>query len=505
MIEILEENISKQELKDFLYYGMDVNDKQLYQQVNVNQANIFQFSGKTASDMIKRALPQNFEELTAINALSRPGSSFSFDSYVSNGTDSSKYPEEISRFLKDSHGCILFQEQIMKLVEVLSNGKIKGNYARGLLKKLGKASKKQEDLDAWAKLVETIKEEAKSKLTPKEIDEFTSDLVTLSSYSFNKSHAAAYTYNACETLYMTRYFKPYFWASSLNYDATKTDELKNSIKEAQKNGFKILPPDVNISELHFAPVENGIRFGLNEIKGVGEQPVLDIIKNRNYESIIDFIIKNLGTKVNKKITLALIGGGAFDNLIPNGERRKYLRITEEFYEKKKTKKNPEVLIELWNEVVENHELDSKTTPEEYMEMEKTYLSGSFFHGIFSDDVIEKIEKLCSLNKCLRDFNEVREKNNPSSYVFINIKSLRAHNQRNGKLMCFITAEDCNGEEISIPCFASYYEYIKEKLFTGFYLMKVYPDENGGILFGSRNWVSSPDVIRSMLIRYQPKR
>lgn len=128
MIEILEENVSKQELKDFLYYGMDVNDKQLYQQVNTNQANIFQFSGKTASDMIKRALPQNFEELTAINTLSRPGSSFSFDDYISNGTDSSKYPEEISRFLKDSHGCILFQEQIMKLVEALSNGKVDGNY-----------------------------------------------------------------------------------------------------------------------------------------------------------------------------------------------------------------------------------------------------------------------------------------------------------------------------------------------------------------------------------------
>jgi DNA polymerase III alpha subunit len=291
----------------------------------------------------------------------------------------------------------------------------------------------------------------------------------------------------------------------LTYDATKTDVLKDSIKESQKNGFKILPPDVNSSNIHFTPVsENEIRFGLNEIKGVGEEPAKNIIEHRGYESIIDFIIKTLGTKVNKRITLALIGGGAFDNLIPEGERRKYLKITEEFYINKKTSKNPEKLREVWNETVENHELDSKTTPEEYMEMEKNYLSGSFFHGVFSDDMVAKIEKLKSLNKCLRDFNEIREADKSSAYVFVHVKDLRCHKQKNGKLMCFITAEDCNGEELTIPCFASYYEHIKEKLLTGFYLMKVYPDDNGGILFGSRNWVTSPDTIRAMLVRYQPR-
>lgn len=506
-MKVLQENVSKQEVKEFLYYGMSYEDKQLYQQVNESQANIFQFSGNTASGMIQRAIPQNFDELTCLNALSRPGSSFSFDDFVANGTEGSKYPEAISKFLKDSHGCILFQEEIMKLVEDLSNGKIKGNYARGLLKKLGKANKKQEDLDAWDKLVNTIKEEAKSKLTTAEIDEFTADLITLSAYSFNKSHAAAYTYVACETLYMSRYFKPYFWAASLTYDATKNDVIKDSIKSAQKNGFKILPPDINSSNLHFTPIsEKEIRFGLNEIKGVGEEPAKNIVEIREggYKSIIDFIIKTLGTKVNKRITLALIGGGAFDDLIPEGERKKYLKITEQFYVDKKTSKNPDKLREVWEKCVEDHYLDGKTSNEEYMEMEKNYLSGSFFHGVFSDDMVAKIEKLKSLNKCLRDFNEIREEDKASAYVFVHVKDLRCHQQKNGKMMVFITAEDCNGEELTIPCFASYYEHIKDKLLTGFYLMKVYPDDNGGILFGSRNWTTSPDTIRAMLVRYQPR-
>ena len=128
MIKVLERNVSKQEVKDFLYYGMSIEDKHLYQQVNESQANIFQFSGGTASGMIQRAIPTNFEELTCLNALSRPGSSYEFDDFVNNGANSSKYPKVIAEKLEDSHGCILFQEQIMKIVEDLSNGKINGNY-----------------------------------------------------------------------------------------------------------------------------------------------------------------------------------------------------------------------------------------------------------------------------------------------------------------------------------------------------------------------------------------
>ena len=127
-MKILKENVSKQEVKEFLYYGMSIEDKHLYQQVNERQANIFQFSGGTASGMIQRAIPTNFEELTCLSALSRPGSSFEFDDFVNNGTTSSKYPKVIAEKLGDSHGCILFQEQIMKLVEYLSNGKVNGNY-----------------------------------------------------------------------------------------------------------------------------------------------------------------------------------------------------------------------------------------------------------------------------------------------------------------------------------------------------------------------------------------
>ena len=494
---------SKQDLKDFLYYGMNYEDKNLYDEVCKRQANIFQFSGGTASGMIQRAQPQNFDDLTSVNALSRPGSSFCFDDFCANGNTNSKYPKVISERLTDSHGCILFQEQIMQLCEKLSNGKVKGDYARKLLKKLGKANKKQEDIDSWNKMVQIIKEESKSILSDKDIEEFTNDLLILSAYSFNKSHAAAYTYVACMTLYMTNYFRPYFWAASLTYDASKLDALKVSIKNAQNDGFKILPPDVNTSGLHFTPVKDGIRFGLNEIKGIGETPCAAIIMNAPYESVKDFILKNLESKgINKKIVTSLIGGGAFDNLIPEKQRKRYLAIAEEFYEKKGTKKNPALLGELWDDVVENHQLDSETTVNDYMEYENTYLGGNFFHGIFSDVMGEKIDKLYALGKCLKSFAEVREKDRPNAYVPVQIKAYRYHTQKNGQEMCFLTCEDMNGEEVSIPVFGSYWEVVKVKFYAeGFYLLSVF-DKDGQIMFGSRNFIKSPDTKRAMMIRWK---
>ena len=162
-MKILRRNVDKQELKEFLYYGMNLEDKELYNTLNKSQANVFQFSGNTAAGMIQRAKPSNFDELTACNSLSRPGSSFSFDDYCANGTTHSKYPEAISKYLKDTHGCILFQEQIMRIVEDLSHKKIKGDYCftGDSLVETENGKKKIKDLTVGEKVVsynETTKE-----------------------------------------------------------------------------------------------------------------------------------------------------------------------------------------------------------------------------------------------------------------------------------------------------------------------------------------------------------
>lgn len=499
-MKILKRNVSKDELKEFLN-NINLEDKNLYEELGKNQNWIFQFSGNTGSRMTVELKPDNFDDVINLNAMSRPGSSYNFGNYclIKNENQKSPYPEQIQKFLSKSRGLINFQEEIMQITEYISNGKISGNACRGLLKKLGKANPKQADKDKWAEYVSIMKEEGTKKdIQQKDIELLCSDMETLSKYTFNFSHASAYSYLAMETVYLAKYFKPYFYAINLANEAGKVDTIKDAIQSCKNSGFEVVQPDINNSKEHFFPKENNLFFGLQDIKGVGEEPAKIIVSNQPYTSIIDFICKTIDTKVNKRITSALIGGGAFDNLIGSENRKYYFDVAQKFYEKKKTKKNPELLKELWEEC--EKEIEKKVDKQFLMESEITYLGGSFFNNRFSV-ISDKIETLYKRGWCLRDFEEIRKKNLPKQYCFVYVNKYRQHTDKNGNEMMFFEIEDRNGEKQSVPVFASYWQYCKVKFNSeGFYLMDVYPTEDGKIMFGSRNWVRDPKTISNMMAR-----
>lgn len=490
---------TKEDLKNQLL-NINLEDKNLYDEVYKNQDFIFQFSGSTAAGMVKGAYPQNFNDMISINCLSRPGAGFQFDSFVANQNGESKYPEFIAKFLKDTRGCILTQEEIMA---VSSSCGISANYCRGLLKKLGKKDKRQQDIDAWNELVKKFEISFKEHgMSESEIKMVLDDFVTLSAYSFNRSHAAAYSYLAMETIYLSHYFKPYFYAANLTQQADKKDGLKESIASVLKKGFKVLPPDVNTSAPTFSARNGDLYFGLGEIKGIGEAPRDTIVKNRPYKNVKDFIMKNLNEKsINKRIVIALIGAGAFDSTFGEDERKKYINIANEFYEKKKTKKDPEKISEIWDAVENSHSIDIPTTNEEYIELETKYLGDNFFHGAFSPDMKDKIYKLKGMGRCVESFDELRRLD-IETYCPVRIEKYRYHTQKNGEEMLFCDCSDMNGDKTSIPVFGSYFKHLKTNFFgEGFYLLRLFP-KGDSIMFGSRNFVRSPDTIRSFMIRWK---
>ena len=499
-MKILRRNVSKEEFKNFLN-KINLEDKNLYKEVSDNQYFIFQFSGGTASRMVADAKPENFDDMICLNAYSRPGASFGFGNFclIKNEGQKSVYPEQIQQFLKDGRGTICFQEQVMAIGNYLTDGKYNGDTWRRLLKKLGKAKKAPEDLDKWSKMVACAKEVgAKKGIANKDIELLCDDLLTLSAYSFNKAHAAAYSYLAMEEIYLAKYFKPYFYAINLANEAGKVDTIKDAIQSCKNSGFEVVQPDINNSKEHFFPKENNLFFGLQDIKGVGEEPAKIIVSNQPYTSIIDFICKTIDTKVNKRITSALIGGGAFDNLIGSENRKYYFDVAQKFYEKKKTKKNPELLKELWEEC--EKEIEKKIDKQFLMESEITYLGGSFFNNRFSV-ISDKIETLYKRGWCLRDFEEIRKKNLPKQYCFVYVNKYRQHTDKNGNEMMFFEIEDRNGEKQSVPIFASYWQYCKTKFYgESFYLMDVYAVDDGKIMFGSRNWVRDPKTIMNMMAK-----
>ena len=98
---------------------------------------------------------------------------------------------------------------------------------------------------------------------------------------------------------IAKYFKPYFYAINLSNEAGKKDAIKEAIESCKKSGFEVEPPSINNSRENFFPNQNKLYFGFNDIKGVGEEPAKDIVRNQPYTSVIDFICKNIGTKINK--------------------------------------------------------------------------------------------------------------------------------------------------------------------------------------------------------------
>ena len=499
-MKILRRNVSKEDFKYFLN-KINLEDKNLYKEITENQNFVFQFSGNTASRMTREAKPETFDDIICLNSYSRPGASFGFPTFcdIKNHGGKSVYPEQIQQFLKDGRGTICFQEQCMAIGNYLTDGKYNGDTWRRLLKKLGKAKKAPEDLEKWSKMVACAKEIGLKKgISNKDIELLCDDLLTLSAYSFNKAHAAAYSYLAMEEIYLAKYFKPYFYAINLSNEAGKKDAIKEAIDSCKKSGFEVEPPNINNSRENFFPKENKLYFGFNDIKGVGEEPAKDIVRNQPYTSIIDFICKNIGTKINKRVTSALIGSGAFDELI-EGNRKYYQQVADKFYEKKKTIKTIPLLEEKWEDSLNEVE-KCETTEADYIEYEETYLGGQFFHSKFSA-IAEKIEKLYSKGYCLRDFDELRRKNLPKQYVFVYVNSYRYYNDKNGREMLFCEIEDRNGEKQSIPIFASFWQYVKLKFYgEAFYLMDLYPTEDGKVMFGSRNWVKDPVTIKNMIAR-----
>lgn len=502
MIKIINE-VSKNELKEFLY-NLNLEDENIYKEMNKsNVFGIFQFDGGTASNLVKKIVPKNFDELVAINALARPGTIDFAEEYNHNKeTGESKYNSKLETILKSSHNVPLFQEQTMQIFNLIGCFSLEEtNEVRSLMKKLGKADKKQTDLDKWSNVVEKFITGAVSNgLSKKEAELIADDLLKMSSYNFNRSHAVAYTYTAVMTLYLSYYFKPYFYSSTLTYEAEKQDNLKKRLDDCRIAGFTVLPPDINRSELHFYPENNNIRFGLNEIKFVGETPANTIINNRPYTSLFNFFEKNMGEGINIRTTLALIRSGAFDSLI-NKERKKYGFIYEQFNERKKSTKIIEKLKFLWDTIEKeaNSLPGLETTDTDLVEYEKEYFGFPIFSSLFSDKVIKFLIELNKRGLCELYFDEAAEK--PVIRIPVNVESYRTLLDKNGKEMAFLNCSDLSGVSKRLPIFQSYWKHVKEK-FTGegLYLITVYAEKekDNEIYFGAKKWTD--DATKSRMLK-----
>jgi len=281
---------------------------------------VFQFESSGMRDILRRYKPDTVEELTQLNALYRPGPMDMIDDFIERKWGRRKVEyllPSLEGILNDSLGVIVYQEQVMRIANVLAS------YSLGEADLLRRAMGKKDPV-AMAKQRDRFMEGAAKLGHPKAaIEEIFDQMAKFSGYGFNKSHSAAYAWVAYQTAYLKTHYPVEFMAALLTSETSKPDNVVKYIGECKELGIQVLPPDVQISGAQFTPVPvpegQAIRFGLAAVKNVGGNAIDSIIKGRTevggrFKDLWEFCEKVDLRVMNKRVIESLIKAGALDSL-----------------------------------------------------------------------------------------------------------------------------------------------------------------------------------------------
>ena len=302
---------------------LPLDDQKTYQLITRGDtAGVFQLEGSGMRSSLKSLKPDKFEDIIAMVALYRPGPMENIPSYIrrKHGEEEEDYLHEwLEPVLKETHGVIIYQEQVMEIAKVLAGYSL--GEADLLRRAMGK--KIQSEMDAQRKrFVEGARE--KGVMVSKASSIF--DLVAkFAGYGFNKSHAAAYALIAYQTAYLKAHYPVEFMAATMCLECDNTDKLALLVKEVRHMGIPLFPPDINKSGDTFwvegEGEEKGIRYALAAVKNVGAKAMAGIVAERKANGPFDgphALMERLDSnQANKRQLESLICAGAFDSLHGN--------------------------------------------------------------------------------------------------------------------------------------------------------------------------------------------
>jgi DNA polymerase-3 subunit alpha len=277
---------------------------------------VFQFESSGMQEICRKLKPKNVEDLSALNALYRPGplDGGMVEEFIQRhrGLKTVRYlVPEMKEILSNTFGVLVYQEQIMQLAQKLAGYTL--SEADLMRRAMGK--KKREEMALHQqKFVDGAVERGIKK---DKAEKIFSLMDKFSDYGFPRSHAVAYAYLAFQTAYLKAHFPEHFYAAVLSSEAQDAAKVFKYSKELRTQGIKLLPPDVNESYSGFTPLTGAIRYGLAAIKGLGLSTVNLIIEARKtgpFRSFFEFTERMAHGGLNKRVLEGLVGAGAFDSL-----------------------------------------------------------------------------------------------------------------------------------------------------------------------------------------------
>ncbi len=433
---------------------------------------VFQLEGNGMTSFLTGMKPSCFEDIIAAISLYRPGPMDSIPRYIQGKNDpaSVKYKTELLRPILDvTYGCMVYQEQVMQIVRDLAGY----SYGRSDLVRRAMAKKKKKVMDEEREyFVHGMKDSegnitvpgcVRNGVSEQVANEIYDEMISFASYAFNKSHAAAYGVVTMQTAWLKRYYPVQFMAAILNSVYGNTGKIAGYIQYCRGREIRVLPPSVNRSRWSFTVDRDAIVFGLGAVKGVGENAVRAIVKEREnggpFRDIFDFCRRIDTGECNKRVTENLIKAGAFDGMGAN--RPQMLAVYEGAMDANQStrKKNISGQVSLFDMFGQEEDslfggADMSLPPMEdcptrvRLQMEKD-ATGVYMTGHPLDDYREKLGELDFTTADLESQADQADggMNLDGTHVELGgiLTEVKGKATKKGDYMAFVTLEDMTGQ------------------------------------------------------------
>jgi DNA polymerase III subunit alpha len=445
---------------------------------------VFQFESDGMRDILRRYQPNRLEDLTALNALYRPGpiQGGMVDDFIERkwGRRAVQYDlPELKELLEETYGVIVYQEQVMQI-----SNRVAG-YSLGDADLLRRAMGKKKPEEMAKQRERFVKGALERGFNQKKVEKIFDLMEQFAGYGFNKSHSAAYAYLAFVTAYLKAHYPIDFLAALLTSETGNTAKVVKYINECREMGIRILPPDVNHSEWSFTPDGEAIRFGLGAVKNLGQSAVEAIGRAREekgpFKSLHEFCERVDMSAVNRRMIESLIKAGAMDS--QEGSRSQKMTAVEGAIEsgQRASRDRESGQVGLFGEVLDpaDHEYAPLPKVPDWTDKEKLAyekeLLGFWVTGHPLDNYADKIAELATHDSASL---EGLEKNTEVKLCGVLTGVTRKRNKE-GKPWAAMTIEDRAGS-LDAMCFTTSYERLAAQIVDDQVVMirgLVLPEEN----------------------------
>ncbi len=434
---------------------LELNDKKTFRLFQkADTIGVFQFESEGMKKYLRDLKPTEFEDLTFLNAAYRPGPMKYIPDYISRKKGEQKVDyidPALEPILKNTFGFAIYQEQVISIAVKFAN------YSLGEADMLRRAmGKKKPEVMAKEKSL-FIKKSVENGHKKEIAEKIFSYLEPFADYGFNKSHSACYSLIAYQTAYLKAHFPLEFMAGLMETDINSIDKLERDLKEAKNMMIKLLPPDINKSEIDFKiEGEKSIRFGLAGIKGVSTKSIENILQKRNQRERfrnLDELIETVGThKLTKKDVEFMIKVGALDEF---GSRKQLLEILPTVYAKvqrieENLKGGQTMLFSGPGNEHQNIHITPLANIEKENDSEKLNWEKELLGIYLSKHPLDKYQDVIFLNNFtnLQEAQKLKAGSKIKSIVLIS-KIKKIYTKNGSKPMAFLELEDLEGKAAAV--------------------------------------------------------